>query len=123
MSGRMKGEALRAMGYGLWAMGYGLWATRRSLICVAHLFEQFTSRDIQSFSQVDKTLIENPAFPVFDVDQQVSGDPGPQRKLLLGHAPPEPRRPDIAADSASPVLPSSDPLWIVLAGAGWHADQ
>ncbi len=50
------------------------------------LAEERTGRDGKRFSDIDQTFIEQAAFTVFDIDQDITGHTRGQRQLFLCQA-------------------------------------
>jgi hypothetical protein len=83
--------------------------------------EECPGRDFKGLGNIYKPLVQDSAFPVFDVDENVPGHSRPQGQGLLGHALGPTKSTDVAPDSGSGLLPFRDTLRAVLAGACRHA--
>ena len=83
--------------------------------------EECPGRDFKGLGNIYKPLVQDSAFPVFDVDENVPGHSRPQGQGLLRHALGQAKSTDVAPDNGSRLLPFRDTLRAVLAGACRHA--
>jgi hypothetical protein len=87
----------------------------------ARCVEEDPRRDFKGFGDIYKPLVQDSAFPVFDVDENVPGHSRSQGQGFLRHALGQSKSADVAPDNGPGLLPFRDTLRAVLAGACRHA--
>lgn len=87
----------------------------------ARCVEEDPRRDFKGFGDIYKPLVQDSAFPVFDVDENVPGHSRSQGQGFLRHALGQAKSTDVAPHNGSRLLPFRDTLRAVLAGACRHA--
>lgn len=85
--------------------------------------EQLANWNVEGFGDVDQPLVQNPAFAVFDIDQNVPGDSRSEGQGFLGHPFLKPDDADIPANYSPRLEPLGHALGIVLARARRHASK